>query len=165
MAKRKKPGKQLSPVSRGRGKLTAPDQLLNEVRDLIRQTREGVARAVDSALVLLYWQVGQRIRVEILKHRRATYGAEIISTLSNKLTAEFGNGYSQPNLSRMSRFAEVFPNPQIVSASATWNASSWSWAAASPSSPGRNVWSSIRRTTTSTCYSTTAACAGWWPSS
>jgi hypothetical protein len=37
------------------------------VRDLIRQAREAVARAVNSALVLLNWQVGHCIRTEILR--------------------------------------------------------------------------------------------------
>lgn len=91
MAKRKKPGTQLTPAAKSKGSPTAPDQLLEDVRKLIRQTRDGVAQAVNSALVLLYWQVGRRIRTEVLKDQRASYGAEIISTLSNKLTAEFGN--------------------------------------------------------------------------
>jgi predicted nuclease of restriction endonuclease-like (RecB) superfamily len=84
------------------------------VRALIRQAREGVAQAVNSALVLLYWEVGQRIRAEVLGHKRAAYGDEICSTLSNELTVEFGSGLSRPNLTRMIRFAEVFPDRPVV---------------------------------------------------
>jgi predicted nuclease of restriction endonuclease-like (RecB) superfamily len=112
MAKRKKSGKQLIPSPAGP---IAPGQLLNELRDLIRQTRESAAHAVNSALVLLYWQVGHRIRTEVLKEKRAGYGEEILSTLSKELTADFGKGYSWPNLSRMARFAEAFPDRGIVS--------------------------------------------------
>ncbi len=36
--------------------------LLSEVRALILATRQTVAQRVNSALVLLYWQIGQRIR-------------------------------------------------------------------------------------------------------
>ncbi len=114
MAKRKKPTRQLVPTARSRGKIALPGQLLDDVRTLIRQTREGVALAVNAALVLLYWEVGHRIRTEVLKEQRAEYGQEICSTLSNKLAAEFGNGFSRPNLTRMLRFAEVFPDRQIV---------------------------------------------------
>jgi predicted nuclease of restriction endonuclease-like (RecB) superfamily len=89
--------------------------LLDDVRTLIRQTREGVAQAVNSALVLLYWQVGQRIHTEILQSKRATYGEEIVSTLSAQLVADFGNGFHARNLFRMIRFAEVFPDRAIVS--------------------------------------------------
>jgi predicted nuclease of restriction endonuclease-like (RecB) superfamily len=89
--------------------------LLAELRELIHQTRGGIAQAVNAALVLLYWQVGHRVQSEILKSKRAAYGAEIISTLSKQLGSEFGEGYSRPNLFRMIRFAEVFPDREIVS--------------------------------------------------
>ena len=49
-------------------------QLLNDLRTLIEETRLDVARSVNSALVMLYWNVGQRIRQDILKERRAEYG-------------------------------------------------------------------------------------------
>jgi hypothetical protein len=78
-----------------------PGDLLTDLRTLIGQTRQGIAQAVNSALVLLYWQVGQRIRADILKAKRAEYGEQILSTLSKELTAEFGRGYSRPNLSRI----------------------------------------------------------------
>ena len=92
-----------------------PRRLLREVRQLIEQSRAGVAHAVNSALVLLYWEVGHRIRTEILKSNRATYGDEILSTLSKELTQEFGRGFSWPNLSRMARLSEAFPQREIVS--------------------------------------------------
>jgi len=100
--------------ARRAGSGPAPTKLLRDLRDLIQSTRTGLAQAVNSALVLLYWQVGQRIRSDVLKSRRATYGDEICSTLSNELAVEFGNGYSRPNLTRMIRFAEVFPNREVV---------------------------------------------------
>lgn len=124
MAKRKKPAKQLFPAAKSKNALVLPAQLLDDVRNLIRNTREGIAHAVNTALVLLYWEVGRRIRAEILRHQRAAYGEQIISTLSNKLTAEFGNGFSQPNLSRMVNFVESFPERQIVSTLS--NQLSWS---------------------------------------
>ena len=74
------------PTPRVRGG-PSPAKLLQDLRDLIRSARSGVAQAVNSALVLLYWQVGQRIRTEILESKRAAYGAEIVSTLSRQLSA------------------------------------------------------------------------------
>lgn len=93
----------------------APRPLLSDVRQLILSAREQVARTVNAALVALYWQIGGRIRSEVLRQRRADYGQEILSTLSKELTREFGQGYSVPNLSRMIHFAEVFPDARIVS--------------------------------------------------
>ena len=94
----------------------APKGLLTELRTLIHATRQTVAQTVNSALVLLYWQIGQRILTDILKAKRATYGGEILQTLSAKLTLEFGRGFSQRNLASMVRFAEVFPDAKIVRA-------------------------------------------------
>ncbi len=89
--------------------------LVDELRDLIQETRSSVAQSVNSALVHLYWEVGTRIRSEILKNQRADYGKQICSTLSNELVGEFGSGFSRPNLTKMMQFAELFPDSRIVS--------------------------------------------------
>ena len=73
-----------------------------------------VARSVDATLVLLYWRLGRRIREDILKEKRAAYGEEIVATLSQQLSAEFGRGFSRYNVSRMVQFAEAFPQERIV---------------------------------------------------
>jgi hypothetical protein len=84
------------------------DRLLGDIRALIEAAREQTARAVNSALVGLYWHIGKRIREDILHEQRAGYGEQIVSALSKQLTAEYGRGYSKPNLSRMMRLAEAF---------------------------------------------------------
>ena len=89
--------------------------LLADVRELILDAREQVARAVDSRLVTLYWHIG-RIHKGILREKRAEYGAQIVSALGRQLEAEFGRGFSEKTLRHMVRFAEVFPDEQIVSA-------------------------------------------------
>ncbi len=66
-------------------------------------------------MVLLYWSIGKRIRVDILQEKRAGYGERIVQTLSAQLTAEYGRGYGRRNLFQLVRFAEVFPDPEIVS--------------------------------------------------
>lgn len=95
---------------------TRSKTLLSDLRRLIAEARQDVARQVNSALVLLYWRVGQRIRQDILKEKRAEYGERIVSALGTQLTAEFGPGFGPRNLFRMIRFAEVFPDIEIVSA-------------------------------------------------
>ena len=90
--------------------------LLTDVRALILEARQRVAQTVNAGLTLLYWNIGSRIRNDILKEKRAEYGAEILQALSAKLVTEFGRGFSQRNLASMIRFAEVFPDLQIVTA-------------------------------------------------
>jgi predicted nuclease of restriction endonuclease-like (RecB) superfamily len=90
--------------------------LLGELRAMIVQAREGVARAVDSALTTLYWHIGRRVRTDILRHERAAYGQEIVSALGRQLSAEFGRGFDDKSLRHMLKFAEAFPEESIVSA-------------------------------------------------
>ena len=78
-----------------------------------------MAQAVNSALVALYWQVGSRIRTDVLHNRRAGYGERILPTLSAKLVPEYGQGFSERNLARMVRFAECFPDREVVGALAS----------------------------------------------
>jgi predicted nuclease of restriction endonuclease-like (RecB) superfamily len=91
-----------------------PPVLLSEVRELILAARQRTAQAVNAGLTLLYWQVGDRIRREVLKEKRADYGAEILQALSARLEAEFGRGFAEKNLRRTVQFAEVFPDHEIV---------------------------------------------------
>jgi hypothetical protein len=93
-----------------------PIALLSDLRKLILQAREGVARTVDSGLTTLYWHVGRRVREDILKQKRAEYGGQIVSALGRQLEIEFGRGFGEKNLRRMIQFAEAFPDEKIVAA-------------------------------------------------
>lgn len=88
--------------------------LLMDVREMILSARQAVATTANATLTMLHWQIGNRIRKDILREKRAEYGEQILSTLSKQLEAEFGRGFGQRNLFRMVRFAEVFPDPKIL---------------------------------------------------
>ena len=90
--------------------------LLTDIRQLVETARQQTARAVNSALVGMYWQIGQRIREDVLKNDRAEYGRQILQTLSEELTQDYGRGFTRSNISRMIRLAEVFPDEGIVAA-------------------------------------------------
>lgn len=94
----------------------ATPALLNELRSLIEQARQHVAQTANSTLTMLHWQLGARIRQEILQGQRAQYGEEILPTLSAKLVPDYGKGFSARNLARMVQFAEAFPEQQVVAA-------------------------------------------------
>ena len=94
----------------------AAPRLLGDIRQLIEQSRSELAATVNSALTLLYWHIGRRIRTEVLGSERATYGEQIVSALSRQLEADYGRGFSAKNLRHMLRFAESFPSADIVSA-------------------------------------------------
>ncbi len=91
------------------------EQLLNDIRVLIESAKSHLAQTVNNVLSTLYWNIGKRIKTEILGNERAQYGKEIVSTLSRQLTVEYGSGFSEKSLRHMIRFAEIFPDEQIVS--------------------------------------------------
>jgi predicted nuclease of restriction endonuclease-like (RecB) superfamily len=96
------------------GDKAVSENLVTDIRKLIETARQNVAATVNAGLTLLYWQVGDRIRRDILRENRAEYGKEIMPTLSVKLVQEFGIGFKEKNLHRMVQFAEAFSNKEIV---------------------------------------------------
>ncbi len=90
--------------------------LAADIKLLIEQSRQNVASTVNAELTLLYWNIGKRINQEILKGNRAEYGKQIIATLSQHLITEYGKGWSEKQLRHCLRFAETFPDFEIVSA-------------------------------------------------
>lgn len=91
-------------------------RLATDIGSLIESTRGQVAQVANAALTTLYWEIGQRVRKDVLAHRRATYGAQIIPALGKRLEAEYGRGFGEKSLRHMVRFAEQFPDQAIVSA-------------------------------------------------
>ncbi len=71
--------------------------LVADVRALVNAARHRGAQAINAELVLLYWDIGNRIRRDILGEERAGYGEQIVSTLSRQLTSDYGAGFSRPN--------------------------------------------------------------------
>ena len=109
-------GRKLTPSAK-------PSDLFEDIRALIEQARAATARAINSAVTLLYWQVGQRIRRDVLHEQRAEYGEQIVAT-PRQLTDEFGRGWNKAALTRMMQFAERFSDPKIVatlSQQLTWS--------------------------------------------
>ena len=95
-------------------KLKNTNSLFSEIKLLIEEARQTVAVAVNAATTILYWNIGKRVNNEILRNRRAEYGKEVVKTLSNELTQEFGKGWSEKHLRHCLRFAETFPDKEIL---------------------------------------------------
>ncbi len=64
--------------------------LLTDLRSLIRSARRRIATVANSTYTLLCWQVGRRLLKENLQAGRAAYGKQILATVSQELTTEFG---------------------------------------------------------------------------
>lgn len=90
--------------------------LVDEVRQLIDESRRQVAASVNASLTLLYWQIGRRINADVLGHQRADYGSQVVATLSAHLTAQYGAGWGKRQLHYCMQLADVFPQVEIVNA-------------------------------------------------
>ena len=88
--------------------------LAGDIRTLINEARSGLAATVNSALTMLYWRIGRRIRAEVLQGERAGYGEQIVASLARQLEADHGRGFGAKNLRHMLRFGEVFEVEEIV---------------------------------------------------
>jgi predicted nuclease of restriction endonuclease-like (RecB) superfamily len=88
--------------------------LVNELSQLIEQSKNQVAVQANSAVTVLFWQVGNRINQNILQNKRAEYGKQIVPTVSAQLEKKYGRNFTEKNVRRMIRFAEQFTDFQIV---------------------------------------------------
>lgn len=102
-------------------KQTAEDQLYQKVVTFLEQARVTANRAVNTAMVRAYWMVGEAI-VEEEQHgkRRADYGANLIDSLSGRLTRQYGKGFVARNLWWMRDFYLKFPILNAVRSELSW---------------------------------------------
>ena len=103
---------------------TKQNPLFTDIKTLIEQKKQQIAVEINSAITELYWQIGKRIKTDILQNKRAEYGQETIKQLAIELTEQYGKGWSEKQLRHCLRFAEVFTNAKIVST--LWRQLSWS---------------------------------------
>lgn len=95
-------------------KLPETGQLFADLRDFIASAQTCVIITANREQTLLYWDLGRRVREDILHESRAPYGDQIVSTVSRQLVEQFGKGYSRQNLFRMMQVAECFPDRALV---------------------------------------------------
>lgn len=92
------------------------DKLYSEIKKLIDSSRSRVAAIVNSEITDLYWKVGRHINENVLNNERAAYGKQIIRYLSEKLTREYGRGWSEKQLRHCTHLASTFPYDEKFSA-------------------------------------------------
>ena len=83
--------------------------LYERIRELVLAARQTVARGVDLVQVHTNFEIGRHIvEHEQQGDTRAGYGKEIVQNLAERLTAEFGHGFSLSNLKLMRQFFVQF---------------------------------------------------------
>jgi predicted nuclease of restriction endonuclease-like (RecB) superfamily len=80
------------------------------IRKIIEGARNNIARAINTEMVVAYWQIGREIVEEEQKGKsRADYGQAMLKNLSEKLTVDFGKGFDESNLRNIRSFYLTYP--------------------------------------------------------
>ena len=95
------------------------EQVYVSVRETLESARGKVERAVNSAMVEAYWEIGRQI-VEATGER-AEYGKHLVQYLAERLTAEYGKGFTERNPYQMQQFYLAFPKVHTLCAQLSWS--------------------------------------------
>jgi len=90
------------------------NELFKRVSEIIENRKFRAQTSVNSEATLMFWEVGVHVNSVILNEKRATYGKQIVATLSLQLQEKYGSSFELTNLRRMMRFAERFTDYRIV---------------------------------------------------
>ncbi len=93
----------------------------NKINELILNTKRNVAKNINYEMVELYYEIGSTINELIENYNLEESQNRIIKSFSEKLTKEFGEGFSVPNLKKMKKFYLTYKG-----GSTQWNQLSWS---------------------------------------
>ena len=88
--------------------------VVDDIKTIIDKGRAAAYAAVNTTMIATYWSIGRRI-VEEEQHgkERAEYGKNLINTIANELTREYGSGFSARYLRAFRQFYLIVPNFEI----------------------------------------------------
>lgn len=95
-------------------KTALPPELYQQIHGILHAARQQSYRAVNTAMVEAYWQIGRRIvEHEQGGEARAAYGQGVLAALAARLTEDFGKGFTSANLRNFRQFYLTFTDEQI----------------------------------------------------
>lgn len=97
------------------------NNIFDNIKELVINSRNKVYQTVNTEMLNLYWNIGKAIMEIQQGDKRASYGDALLEKLSQKLTDEFGKGFSKRNLERMRKFYIYFPIATTVSSQLSWS--------------------------------------------
>ncbi|MBA2645431.1 MAG: DUF1016 domain-containing protein [Pyrinomonadaceae bacterium] len=101
----KRKSKPLPPARTG-----AASEAYQNIAAILETARVNAYRAVNEVMVQAYWEIGRVIVEEEQRgKKRADYGKTLIAELAQRLTADFGKGFTETNLKYMRQFYLTFP--------------------------------------------------------
>ena len=74
---------------------TEINNIFDNIKELVINSRNKVYSVVNTEMLNLYWNIGKAIMEIQQGDERASYGDAVLEKLSQKLTNEFGKGFSK----------------------------------------------------------------------
>jgi predicted nuclease of restriction endonuclease-like (RecB) superfamily len=97
------------------------EEVYKNIRNILEKARYDTYKAVNLSMVSAYWQIGKVIVEEEQKGKeRAKYGETLIEELSQRLTRDYGKGFSERNLWYTKDFYLNFPILHALRAELSW---------------------------------------------
>lgn len=97
------------------------DDFYKRIRKVLETTRSKVYHTLNFEMVQAYWNIGRIIVEEEQNGKgRAEYGSYLIKTLSEKLTQEYGKGFTKSNLGYMRQFYQTFEKDHALRGELSW---------------------------------------------
>ena len=91
--------------------------VIDDIRTIITRARNRAYQSINEVLIRSNWEIGKRIvEEEQLGKQRADYGIQLIKSISQQLTTEFGSGYGVRNLAYFKQLYQYFPDWEILHA-------------------------------------------------
>ena len=97
------------------------NSIFDNIKDLIINSRNNIYNTINTEMLHLYWNIGRIIMKIQQGNERADCGDAVVNKLSQRLTNEFGRGFSKKNLERMRNFYICFPIATTVSSQLSWS--------------------------------------------
>lgn len=111
----------MKPKGKKLEKTTSLDSVYRSIADILDAARNTAYHAVNSAMVQAYWRIGQVIVEEEQKgQKRADYGKALVAELAQRLTRDYGKGFTERNLWYMRNFYITFPKVNALRAELSW---------------------------------------------
>lgn len=89
-------------------------QLNEDVCKIIEGSQQRLATTINAEICMLHWNIGKRIKEDVLFNKRAEYGKQMVKSLANVLTQKYGKGWSDRKLLHCIRAAYTFTENEIV---------------------------------------------------
>ena len=97
------------------------EQTYTIIRNSVISAQSRIYTAVNSAMVQAYWEIGEQIYLACGENDRAEYGKGLLQFLSDKLTEEFGKGFTVANLRNMRQFYIAYPKRYTLCSELSWS--------------------------------------------